>query len=133
MNVVIDSSVIVAALVDTGATGSWAERIIENGLLHAPELIRIEVTGVLRRLELARQIDQPEANAAFADFMELNLELLSFDPFSDRIWELRQSVSSYDAWYVAVAEALDLPLATLDQRLTAAEGPKCQFLAPDKN
>jgi predicted nucleic acid-binding protein len=39
-------------------------------------------------------------------------------------------VTSYDGWHVALAEALDLPLATLDGRLVKAEGPKCRFLTP---
>jgi predicted nucleic acid-binding protein len=50
--------------------------------------------------------------------MQLDMELFSFDPFADRIWELRHTVTSYDAWYVALAEALRLPLATLDARLS---------------
>lgn len=47
------------------------------------------------------------------------------------MWEIRSSVRTYDAWYVAVAEALDLPLATLDTRLTSAPGPRCEFITPD--
>jgi predicted nucleic acid-binding protein len=39
-------------------------------------------------------------------------------------------VTSYDAWYVAVAEALGLPLATLDARLSRAKGVSCKFLIP---
>jgi predicted nucleic acid-binding protein len=50
------------------------------------------------------------------------------DPFAERIWELRHAITSYDAWYVAIAEALRLPLATLDKRLARARGPKCEFL-----
>ena len=129
MSVVVDSSVVVAALVDTGANGKWAEEIIAHSPLYGPELIRVEVSNVLRRLEQARQITAPEANAAYVDFMQLQIELYAFDPFSDRIWELRHNVTSYDAWYVAVAEALGLPLATLDERLAGAKGPKCRFIA----
>jgi predicted nucleic acid-binding protein len=43
---------------------------------------------------------------------------------------LRFNVSSYDAWYIALAEQLDAPLATLDRRLSAADGPRCRFLLP---
>jgi predicted nucleic acid-binding protein len=43
---------------------------------------------------------------------------------------LRFNVSSYDAWYIALAEQLDAPLATLDHRLSAADGPRCRFLLP---
>jgi len=112
LSIVVDSSVLVAALVDTGPHGTWAEQVIENGALYAPQLLRVEATNVLRRLERAKEITTPEANAAHDDLMQLEVELFSFDPFSDRIWELRHTVTSYDAWYVAVAEALGFPLAT---------------------
>ena len=132
MSVVIDSSVLIAALLDTGPHGEWAEEIIAKEPLHAPELVRAEATNILRRLERAKQIATPEANAAHNDLMQLDIELFTFEPFADRIWELRHNVTSYDAWYVALAEALGLPLATLDGRLTKAEGPTCKFLTPDK-
>lgn len=119
-----------AALVDTGSHGTWSEEILASGSLHAPELARAEATNILRRLERAKEITTPEANAAHDDLMQLNLELFAFDPFADRIWELRHTVTSYDAWYVAVAEALRLPLATLDVRLSKATGLACDFLTP---
>ena len=128
MSVVVDSSVLVAALVDTGPNGTWAEEVLSSGSLHAPELARVEAANILRRLELAKQLTTAEANAAHDDLMQLNMELFPFDPFADRIWELRQSVTSYDAWYVALAEALRLPLATLDGRLSRAKGVSCRFL-----
>jgi predicted nucleic acid-binding protein len=130
LSVVVDSSVLVAALVNSGPNGIWAEEVLSRGSLHAPELARVEATNILRRLELAKQLTTPEANAAHEDLMQLDMELFSFDPFADRIWELRHSVTSYDAWYVAVAEALRLPLATLDGRLSRAKGLSCKFLMP---
>ena len=39
-----------------------------------------------------------------------------------RIWELRDSVSAYDAAYVALAETLSAPLMTTDTRLARAPG-----------
>ncbi|HEY0340911.1 MAG TPA: type II toxin-antitoxin system VapC family toxin [Steroidobacteraceae bacterium] len=132
MSAVVDSSMVVAALVDAGPHGAWAEQVIEAGALHAPELLRVEVTNVLRRLERAQEITTSEANAAYEDFMQLDVELFSFEDFSDRVWELRHDVTSCDAWYVAIAEALELPLATLDERLSKAKGPQCQFLLPGK-
>ncbi len=132
MSVVIDSSVLVAALVDTGSDGSWAENIVEGNALYAPELAPVEVTNILRRLELAKKITTLEANGAHEDLMQLDIELFPFAPFADRIWELRPTVTSYDAWYVSVAEAVGFPLATLDERLAKAPGPKCEFLTPDR-
>jgi predicted nucleic acid-binding protein len=130
MSIVVDSSVIVAALISTSDDGAWAERVIEDGSIFAPELIRVEATNIIRRLERAKEITEQEANAAYDDFMELDLYLHPFEPFADRIWELRHNVTSYDAWYVALAEALNLPLATLDSRLAAAKGPVCRFVTP---
>lgn len=48
-------------------------------------------------------------------------------PFSllDRVWELREKVSAYDASYIALAELLDCPLLTADARLSRAPGVKC--------
>jgi predicted nucleic acid-binding protein len=130
VSIVVDSSVLIAALVDSGEHGAWAESILASGSLHAPELARAEATNILRRLERAKHITSAEANAAHDDLMQLKLELFTFDPFAERIWELRHTVTSYDAWYVALAEALKLPLATLDQKLARASGIACDLITP---
>jgi predicted nucleic acid-binding protein len=122
--------VLVAALVDTGPHGVWAETVLAKGSLHAPELVRAEATNILRRLERAKLITTPEANAAQDDLMQLDIDSFAFEPFADRIWELRHNVASYDAWYVALAEALELPLATLDESLSQSNGVACEFLTP---
>ena len=88
---------------------------------------------MIRRLERSKGITEQEANGAFQDLMELDVELHGFEAFSERVWELRHNVAIYDGWYVALAEALDVPLATLDARLAKEEGPKCQFLTPGSN
>ena len=130
MSIVIDSSVVVAALVNSGPHGDWAEEVLAGGLLYAPELVHAEATNIFRRLERAKLITTPEANAAQDDLMQLDIELFPFEPFAGRIWELRHNVTSYDAWYVAIAEALKLPLATLDEPLSKSTGVTCKFLTP---
>jgi len=130
LSIVVDSSVLVAALVDIGPQGDWAEGVLAGGLLLAPELVLVEATNVFRRLERAKLITTPEANAAQDDLMQLAIDLLPFTPFAGRIWELRHNVTSYDAWYVAIAEALELPLATLDEPKTKSAGVTCKFLTP---
>jgi predicted nucleic acid-binding protein len=130
LSTVVDASVLVAALVDTGPHGVWAEDVLARGSLHAPELARAEATNILRRLERAKLITTPEANGAQDDLMQLDIDSFSFEPFADRIWELRHNVTSYDAWYVALAEALRLPLATLDEALSKSNGVACEFLTP---
>ena len=49
----------------------------------------------------------------------------------ERVWELRANVSPFDAWYVALAKSLEVPLLTLDRRMAASSGPRCEFLLPD--
>lgn len=131
MTVVVDASVIVAALVDTGREGRWAESLIASETLIAPELAMVEATNILRRLELAEELSPLESGLARQDLVSLNIDLFPFHPFADRIWELRRNITSYDAWYVALAEALDCSLATLDLKLKNANGVQCDFASFD--
>ena len=133
MSTVVDASVLVAALIDSGEDGAWAEEVLAAGAgeLYAPELAWVETTNILRRIERVKRISTGEADAAMEELMELDLEPLPFAPFAERVWELRHTLTSYDAWYVAVAERLGMPLATLDTRLAKASGPVCEFLTPN--
>jgi predicted nucleic acid-binding protein len=133
VSVVIDASVLVAAVIDAGPSGEWAENVLAQGGLHSPELVLVEATNIVRRLERAKTISSLEAAAAHRDLMNLDIEVYGFAPVAERVWQLRHALTSYDAWYVAVAEAVELPLATLDSRLTRADGPACAFLLPQKS
>ena len=86
--------------------------------------------NILRRLELSGQIESTVAAAAHRDLIQLDVALYPFEPFAQRVWELRQNLTCYDAWYVAVAELLTAPLATLDVKLSRSSGPSCRFLLP---
>lgn len=130
MSAVVDASVLVALATDSGPEGAWAEDLVSRGNLVAPDLALAEATNILRRLELAGEIERSQAAAAARDLLRLDVALVPFAPFAERIWELRHNLTSYDAWYVAAAEELDLPVATLDRRLTTASGPRCRFLLP---
>lgn len=128
MTLVVDASMVVAALVDSGADGRWAEALLAGDSLAAPHLLTVEAANILRRSALAGAISAEQASLAHADLVELRVELFPYAPFASRIWELRGNVTCYDAWYVAVAETLGAPLATLDARLAKAPGPRCRFM-----
>ena len=130
MTLVVDASVVVAALVDTGAVGTWAEQILASGPIVAPHLLHVEVASALRRATAARVISDDIATLALEDLLDLSIALRPFADQADRIWALRATVTPYDASYVALAEALDAPLATLDRRLVRAPGPTCAFVRP---
>lgn len=130
MTLVVDASTVVAALVDGGPDGAWAESVLVSEPLTAPHLMPVEATNILRRAALARQLSDDVASLARTDLIQLRVDLFAYEPFADRVWELRSSVTAYDAWYVALAESLDAPLATLDARLARASGPRCRFEVP---
>jgi predicted nucleic acid-binding protein len=122
---------VVAALVDSGADGRWAETLLTSDSLAAPHLLTVEAANILRRSVAAGAISAEQASLAHADLLDLRVELFPYAPFASRVWELRENVTCYDAWYVAVAEALGAPLATLDARLAKAPGPRCQFVVSE--
>lgn len=130
MTLVVDASTVVAALVDSGPDGRWAERFLESEVLVAPHLLPVETANVLRRAALVGDISADTASLAHGDLLDLRVQLFAYEPFGPRVWELRDSLSAYDAWYVALAESLHAPLATLDQRLAQSPGPTCPFLTP---
>ncbi len=70
-----------------GATAFAPRKVRLHYACAAPELARVETTNILRRLERAKLITTPEANGAYEDFMQLEPELFSFEPFAHRVGE----------------------------------------------
>jgi predicted nucleic acid-binding protein len=130
VSLVVDASVVVAALVDSGEAGRWAAGMLRSGGLAAPHLMPVEALNTLRRAEATGRISAETAALAVADLIDLRAELFPFEPLVERAWRLRGAITAYDAWYVALAEAIDAPLATLDHRLASAPGPVCTFVTP---
>lgn len=124
---VVDASFVAAALIDSGEVGLWASQRLRAGDILAPHMMPAEVVNVLRKAEASDKVSSDLVAIACADLFEMAFELYPFEPFADRVWQLRGAVSAYDAWYVALAEALDAKLATLDKRLVRAPGPRCRF------
>jgi len=127
---VVDASMVVAALVDGGRAGAWADALLLAEGPAAPHLMPVEVANILRRAALAGDISSDVAALAHADLLHLRIELFPYEPFAERVWALRTNLTAYDAWYVGLAESLDAPLATLDERLVRSDGPRCTFATP---
>ncbi len=130
MMLVIDASALVAILGERDQDGRWATAAVAGERLAAPHIVLAETSNSLRRLERRGYLSGGEANRAHRELAESSVSLFEFGPFAERIWELRNNLSSYDAWYVAIAEALDCPLVTLDLRMSRSPGPTCTFLTP---
>lgn len=130
MTLVVDASLVASALTDDGDVGRWASSLLVTEPA-APHLLCVEVASMLRRAELTGKLSTEIAAIAHGDLLGLDIAWFAYAPLAARVWELRLTVSAYDAWYVALAEVLDAPLATLDLRLVRASGPRCDFLHPE--
>jgi predicted nucleic acid-binding protein len=122
----------VAALTDTGTEGRWAEGLLAAHSLAAPHLLPVEVASVLRRLARTEAISDDVAALAQFDLLDLPIALFPYEPHAERIWALRENLSTYGAWYVALAEGLSAPLATLDRRLARTPGVDCSLELPPR-
>jgi predicted nucleic acid-binding protein len=121
--IVLDASAAVEWLLQTTAGRQVENRIYSrNETLHAPHLLDIEVTQVLRRLARQGLISSHRAEEALRDLQDLRLNRYAHVVFLPRIWQLRQNLSAYDAAYVVLAEQLGATLVTRDARLASASG-----------
>lgn len=127
---VLDASVVVAALVEKGSLGAWARAVVFGTSATAPHVMPAETANILRRHATAGLVSPDVASLAHRDLLDLNVTLTPYATVASRVWQLRHNLTAYDAWYVALAEILGAPLATLDVRLARAAGPRCEFLTP---
>ena len=130
MMIVLDSSVAVAALIETERHYEWANHLVADNEIAGPEFFLAEVCNILRRLEMAGNIPADESTASQQVLLDMEVRLLPFRPYAQRIWTLRHNLTCYDAWYVAVAESLGCPLATMDFRLARAGSFLCEVILP---
>ena len=130
MRLVVDASVVVAALLDGDHTGDWARETLRSTELIAPQLMPAEVAETLRRSAIHGGTPADAAALAHADLINLQVKLFPYSAVAARAWELRGNLTLYDAWYVALAEGFETDLVTLDRRLTRAPGPRCGFRVP---
>lgn len=124
--VVLDATVLFEVVADTDLAQPIRRRIVGNDQV-APHLVDAEVLSVVQRWWRTGQLDETAALLALEALRDWSGERFAHRSFLQRAWELRGNVRSYDALYVALAEALDAPLLTRDARLARAPGPRCRI------
>ena len=118
---VVDASVAVEYLLRT-PVGMSVANTIESAALVAPELMDAEVLSVLRRAVLHGRLGETRARMAVDDLGLWPVDRMSNRTLASLAWRYRRSISAYDAFYVAAANAHQCPLLTADGRLARASG-----------
>ena len=121
--IVVDASVVLELLLGTPESPVIEKRVFETGVtLHAPHLLDLEVTQVLRRYYRFEEVSRKRGEQALTDLADFPIERYPHTVFLQRIWDLRNNLTAHDAAYVALAEALAAPLLTCDSKLANAGG-----------
>jgi predicted nucleic acid-binding protein len=121
--IVVDASAILEVLLGSPAAPRVRKRLFApRETLHTPHLLDLEVAQVLRRYCFSGELSAERGSQALQDLADFPLTRYPHDLFLKRIWQLRHNLTSYDAAYIALAEALASPLLTRDKALAASRG-----------
>ncbi len=119
--IVVDASVALLALLRDGE----ARTVLSEEAIACPHLIDSEIAHALRRQVRAGDLDPDDGRRAVETWARMGVDRMGAVGLLGRIWELRDNLTAYDATYVALAEAIEAPLVTMDRRLARAPGPRC--------
>jgi predicted nucleic acid-binding protein len=122
---VVDASVLAPVVADAGADGHRFRERLRGEAVFGPDLLRVEVSSVLRRRVMTGDLTPEQADAALVDLLDFPITVFPTAPLLRRSWELRENVTAYDGCYIALAEAVDSPLVTADRRLAKSPGLRC--------
>lgn len=118
---VIDASVVIDLLIEHPRAANVRAALAGiDGV--APELLDAEVLNVVTRYVRRGELSETRAEQALELLVDADIERFPIAPLVRDAWALRHNVSSYDAFYVALARALGCPLVTCDRALAGAPG-----------
>ena len=121
--IVLDASAAVELLLQTRVGVRVADRALaQEESIHAPHLLDVEIAQLVRRYARSGIISAERGAEALTDLADFPLRRYPHFVLLPRIWELRHSLTAYDAAYLALAEALNAPLVTRDRALVSAAG-----------
>jgi predicted nucleic acid-binding protein len=122
--IVLDASAAIEWLMKSPAGAKVDRRLFSSrpSTLYVPHLLDVEIAQVLRRYVREKSMTASRGEEALRDLLDLPLNRYPHDILIPRVWELRAVLTAYDAVYVALAESLDAPLLTCDQKIALASG-----------
>jgi predicted nucleic acid-binding protein len=121
--IVADASAIIEILLRAHLSEKCADVILApEEIVCAPYLLDVEVAHVLRRYARNADISPERGLEALNDLRDFPIVRYPHEPLLDRMWDLRNNLTAYDASYIALSEAIDAPLVTCDSRIARAHG-----------
>lgn len=128
--IVVDASAVLEVLLQTDRARVVEGELLGGATLHAPHLLDLEVAQVLRRYGRSGVLSPERGREALRHFLDLRIERYPHHLFLSRVWDLRDNATAYDAVYLALAEALDAPLLTMDRKLADVPGHGARVRVP---
>lgn len=125
--IAIDASALVELLLQT-PTGQAVARLVAGAQLIAPDVVNPETVQALRGLERGGSLDGERADKAISALAACPVKIVPMRGLIADAWSLRANLSAYDAFYVALARALDCPLLTTDVSMQRAPALGLTFL-----
>jgi predicted nucleic acid-binding protein len=125
---VVDASVLaVYYAADDPRRGHAVGRLSAGDSLFAPAHLDVEVASALRGMARRSPIMASSVPAALRHLAGFPIRRMPLAPLLERMWQLRDNVTPYDAAYVALAERLGGPLVTSDAKLAGSSCLGCAF------
>lgn len=120
--IVIDASALVELLLGTERGRAVGDRLLGGLPRHAPHLLDAEIAQTVRRLVRQKVVTQDRGKQCIEDLLAFPIRRHGHLALLERIYELRDRLSAYDAAYLALAEALNATLITFDGALARTPG-----------
>jgi predicted nucleic acid-binding protein len=128
---VLGASALVDLLLDAEPEATWvAEQLAMSARICAPHHLELEVVSAIRRGVFTGKVPAEGGLLAVRTLAELPVARYPVKQLLERIFELRDNLTAYDAAYIALAEALDIPLVTTDRGLARSPGHAARVIAP---